>query len=137
MRILLDTTYLYRLMEAPGTFSLADLGFFAKREVRLHVSAVSIWEMRLKHRARHLSGARKSPFDPNKVVSILEGQDITFLPMTVSHAARMLETPLDHKDPFDELLLVQAQEEGLKLLTSDWRLVDHPLAITPDGAYGK
>ena len=34
------------------------------------------------------------------------------LPMTMLRAARALEKPLDHKDPFDELLLVQAQEEG-------------------------
>ncbi len=49
------------------------------------------------------------------------------------HAARTLETPLDHKDPFDELLLVQAQEENLKLLTADRQLLDHPLAITVRG----
>ena len=56
---------------------------------------------------------------------------MVFLPMTVSHAARQLETPIAHKDPFDELLLVQAQEEGLKFLTIDRRIVGHPLAITP------
>ncbi len=33
-----------------------------------------------------------------------------------------------------EMLLVQAQEEGLKLLTVDQHLVDHPLAVTPDGS---
>jgi len=35
----------------------------------------------------------------------------------------------DHKGPFDELLLVQAQEEGLRLLTVDKMLVRQPLAI--------
>ena len=34
-----------------------------------------------------------------------------------------------HKDPFDEHLLVQAQEEGLKLLTTD-QIIRHPLATT-------
>ncbi len=133
VRVLLDTSYLYDLMEAPGKLFDAERRFFAGREARLHVSAVSIWEMRLKHRARRPSGKRKSPFDPNDVIAVLEGQDVTFLPMTAGHAARALEMPLDHKDPFDELLLVQAQEEGLKLLTADRRLVDHPLAITLHG----
>ena len=50
---------------------------------------------------------------------------------TVSHAARQLETPISHNDPFDELLLIQAQEEGLKLLTADRQIVGHPLTITP------
>ncbi len=51
--------------------------------------------------------------------------------MTIGHAARELETPIPHRDPFDEMLLVQAQEEGLKLLTVDRQMVDHPLAMTP------
>ena len=133
MHLLLDTTYLYRLMEALGALPEADRRFLAAREARLYVSAVSIWEMRLKYNARHPSGARKSPFDPKDVIAALEGQDITFLPMTMAHAARALEPPLGHRDPFDELLLVQAQEEGLKLLTADRRLAGHPLAVTVSG----
>ena len=131
MRILLDTSYLYDLMKAPGKFSGAERRFFAEQEARIYVSAVSIWEMRLKYRARHPSGERKSSFDPNDVIAVLEGQDVIFLPMTLSHAARTLEAPIDHDDPFDELLLVQAQEEGLKLLTADRQIIGHPLAITP------
>ena len=133
MHVLLDTTYLYRLMEALGTLPEADRQFLAERQARLYVSAVSIWEMRLKYNARHPSGARKSRFDPNDVIAALDGQEVTFLPMTMAHAARALETPLGHRDPFDELLLVQAQEEGLKLLTADRRLAAHPLAVTADG----
>ncbi len=129
MRILLDTSYLYDLMEAPGKLMASERTFFENDESEIFVSAVSIWEMRLKHDARRRSGARKSPFDPNEVIAVLNGQDVTLLPMTVAHAARALETPLSHKDPFDEILLVQAQEENLRLLTADRQLADHPLAI--------
>ena len=130
MRILLDTYYLYGLMAARGQFSEAERRFLDEHEAQLYVSAVSIWEMRLKYHARHTSGERKSPFDPNEVVVALERQEAFFLPLTTGHAARELETPLSHKDPFDELLLVQAQEEGLKLLTTDRWLIGHPQAIT-------
>ena len=133
MRILLDTSYLYNFMDRPGMFLDPELRFLAGDETQLYVSAVSIWEMRLKFNARHPSGARKSPFDPNDVIAALEGQEVTFLPMTMAHAAKALEPPLDHKDPFDELLLVQAQEEGLRLLTADRRLARHPLAVTVRG----
>ena len=51
--------------------------------------------------------------------------------MTMIHAARRLEVPIAHRDPFDELLLVQAQDESLKLLTMDRPLVGHPLTVTP------
>jgi len=134
MRVLLDTTYLYRFMEATAALTENDRRFFGARDLQLYASAVSIWEMRLKHNARYASGERKSRFDPNDVVPVLENQGVTFLPMTIRHAARALETPLGHKDPFDELLLVQAQEEGLKLLTVDRLLVGHPLAVASDGA---
>lgn len=101
----------------------------AVRGTEFYVSAVSIWEMRLKHHARHRPGERKSRFSPEDVVAALEDQDLTFLPMTMRHAAGELDIPLDHTDPFDELLLVQAQAEGLRLLTMDRRLPDHPLAV--------
>ena len=134
MRVLLDTIYLYRFMEATAALTENDRRFFGARDLQLYASAVSIWEMRLKHNARCASGERKSRFDPNDVIPVLENQGVTFLPMTIRHAARALETPLGHKDPFDELLLVQAQEEGLKLLTVDRLLVGHPLAVASDGA---
>jgi PIN domain nuclease of toxin-antitoxin system len=55
-------------------------------------------------------------------------------PAALTQAERYLMTdtrdPLPHKDPFDELLLMQAQEEGLRLLTREARLVAHPLAIS-------
>ena len=131
MRILLDTSYLYNLVAAREQFSDAERLILTNQTVRIYVSAVSIWEMRLKFQARYQSVRQESPFDPNDVIAALEEQDVIFLPMTVSHAARQLETPIAHKDPFDELLLVQAQEEGLKLLTADRQIVGHPLAITP------
>ena len=130
MRVLLDTSYLYDFMDSPGKFLETEYRFLAGGDLELHVSAVSIWEMRLKFNARHPSGARKSPFDPNDVLAALEGQEVTFLPLTMAHAAEALETPVDHRDPFDELLLVQAQVEGLRLLTADRRLAAHPLAVT-------
>ena len=131
MRILLDTSYLYGFMDRPGNLLESERRFLSARRTQIHVSAVSIWEMRLKHRARHASGKRKSRFSPEDVLAALKDQDVTFLPMTMRHAARDLDSPIDHRDPFDELLLVQAQEEGLRLLTADRRLGDHPLAITP------
>ena len=129
MRILLDTSYLYSLMESYGRFPEDARTLIEETNADLYVSAASIWEMRLKHRALHPSGDRKSPHDPVDVLKMLEGHDVTFLPVKAHHAARDLNVPLAHKDPYDELLLVQAQEEGLKLLTEDKNLVGHPLAI--------
>ena len=127
--VLLDTTYLYKVMASNALFSPAERRYLDHRQARIHVSAVSIWEARLKYGSRHRSGARKSPFDPEVVFETLRSLDVVLLPLTPAHAARALEVPIPHKDPFDELLLVQAQVEGLRFLTIDGQLVDHPLAI--------
>ena len=131
MRVLLDTSYLYNLMAAREQLSDTELLILTNQAIQLYVSAVSIWEIRLKLQARGRYGEHGVPFAPDDVVAVLEEQDVTFLPMTMGHAARHLETPIPHRDPFDEMLLVQAQEEGLKLLTADRQMADHPLAMKP------
>lgn len=130
MRLLLDTSCLYELMAARGRFPENLRRVVEDPEARLWVSAVSIWEMKLKHNARRASGERKSPHDPNDVLALLEELGIAILPVPPEHMAAELEPPLHHGDLFDEMLLVQAQEEGMRLLTIDRLLADHPLALS-------
>lgn len=132
MRILLDTSYVYALMMARWDLSETEKLIFSSKDIRFHVSAVSVWEMRLKFTARDHSGKRKSEFDPEDVVELLATHDVVLLPVTAGHAACGLKTPIAHRDPFDELLLVQAQQENLKFLTTDRQIIGHPLAISPD-----
>jgi len=94
----------------------------------MFVSAVSNWEMRLKWGALHTSGAPKGPISPAQALQILVALPIEFLPLHPANAAARLAEPLSHDDPFDELLLVQAQMEGHKLLTRDVRLLHHSYA---------
>ncbi len=85
--------------------------------------------MRLKWDALHGSGDRKGPLDPATVLQILAGQSIDFLALSAAHAATPLHEPISHRDPFDEILLVQAQMEGFKLLTRDTKLLGHSLTM--------
>ena len=101
----------------------------AGADTQLVLSAVAIWELRLKWHSFHISGGRKGPIDPATVVAFAGAVDWELLPLTAGHAAAALAQPLPHKDPFDELLLVQAQKEGIRLLTRDAKLVGHPFAI--------
>ena len=130
MRILVDTTYVYALMASKELFTASEREFVRQRNAQIFVSAASIWEMRLKYGSRRRTGARKSSFDPQRVLDALREIDVSLLPLTELHAAQALDVPLPHKDPFDEILLAQAQVEGLRFLTIDRQLVDHPLAIT-------
>lgn len=129
MKLLLDTHYVYGLAGSPDTLSRREMQFLDDYPEPFVISAVSIWEVRLKWQSLDRSGTRRGPADPLDVVRILSTDMVVeFLLLTVAHAAAELGSPLDHRDPFDELLLTQAQVEGLKLLTRDRKLVNHPLA---------
>ena len=94
----------------------------------LVLSAVSVWELRLKWQSFHISGVRKGSIGPSAVVAFAAAIGWEIMPLTARHAASSLSHPLQHSDPFDEMLLVQAQEEGMHLLTRDAKLLTHPLA---------
>ncbi len=127
--LLLDTHYAYALAAAPGRFSSEERGFLADPPAPLFVSAVSVWEMRLKWQTLYAEGGRKGPIDPARVMAVLRGQPVRLLALTCEHAVTQLEQALPHHDPFDELLLAQAQFEKLRLVTRDGRLIGHPLAL--------
>jgi PIN domain nuclease of toxin-antitoxin system len=129
LNLLLDTHYVFAIAGSPGRLTGTEINFLASYPDRFVVSAVSIWEMRVKWDALHASGDLKGPLDPVQVMRVLTGQNIDFLPLNAAHASTSLHEPISHRDPFDEILLVQAQIEGLKLLTRDARLLGHPLAM--------
>jgi PIN domain nuclease of toxin-antitoxin system len=129
--ILLDTHFVFGLAGSPDALSTHEGDFLDAYAERLVVSAVSFWEIRLKWNAlRPQTGARKGPISPQHALRVISGQPVELLSLTSMHAATQLETPILHKDPFDELLLAQAQAEGLKLLSRDRMLIDHPLVVT-------
>ena len=132
MQVLLDTSYVYQLIASPSRLSAAERAFLSDPEDTSFLSAVSIWELRLKSATRSKDSGRSFNlrFSIEECVRILEALGFVIIPLTARHAACPLDTPLSHRDPFDELLLVQAQVEGLRLLTVDRLLVNHPLAIT-------
>ncbi len=130
MRILLDTSYIYDLAMERWDFSKEERSVLSDRNTHFYVSAVSIWEMRIKFNSRYSSGRRKSELNPEHVVRLLAEHGLSFLPMTPDHAACSLKVPITHKDPFDELLLTQAQQENLRFLTKDRLMLGHPLVIS-------
>ena len=129
MRLLLDTHIAVWAVLDPDALTAAERGLLGAADAPLVLSAVAVWELRLKWHSFHISGGRKGPVDPASVVAFAAAMDWELLPLAARHAAAELTQPLGHKDSFDELLLVQAQEEGMRLLTRDAKLVSHPFAV--------
>ncbi len=129
MRFLVDTQIAVWATLAPDALTAAERRLMAEADGPLVRSAVAVWELRLKWHSFLISGGRKGPLDPACVVAFAAAMNWRLLPLTPHHAAANLVQTLPHKDPFDELLLVQAQEEGMRLLTRDAKLVGHPFAV--------
>lgn len=128
MKLLLDTHIAYWLAVERQALTGHEMAKLTATDQQPLVSAVSIWELRLKWQSFYRSGMRKGPGDPTPVLGALRRIGIEILPLDAETAATPLLVPLTHKDPFDELLLVQAQQAGARLFTRDRLLLAHPLA---------
>jgi PIN domain nuclease of toxin-antitoxin system len=90
-----------------------------------YISTVSLWEIAIKVRTGKLE--MKTPLD--EMASTLKQQQVTIIMMTSEHAvAEPIPLP-PTRDPFDRLLLTQAQIEGMRFVNIDSALSDHPLCL--------
>jgi len=90
----------------------------------VYVSAASIWEISIKVALGKLAA------DPAEVLAALEPAGFLSLPVTGVHAARVAALPPVHRDPFDRLLVAQAQTEPMLLLTNDGILTGYGDIVT-------
>jgi len=111
MRVLLDTHLLLWALSSPEKLSKRARQRIESSDV--YVSAASIWEISIK------SALGKLQADPNEVLAGVEPAGFNHLPIVGGHAAKVVELPLIHKDPFDRLLVAQAKYEPMILLTDD------------------
>lgn len=129
MKILLDTHFAYWLAMRDSKLTKKEIAVLSNADAEIMASAVSLWELRIKWNLFHISGTRKGPADPTQLITALGIAEITIIALSPQQAATSLGIPLAHRDPFDELLLIQAQQLNARLLTRDGRLLHHPLAL--------
>jgi PIN domain nuclease of toxin-antitoxin system len=83
---------------------------------RIFLSAASGWEIAIKARL----GRLELPDDLERfILNQLAVNAIDVLPVQMSHALHVYKLPDHHRDPFDRLLIAQAQLEKLRILTAD------------------
>jgi PIN domain nuclease of toxin-antitoxin system len=85
----------------------------------LCLSAVSIWELRIKWCCRFGSGDRKGLIDPAHLLTAVMEMGLPVEPFSPTHCAARLTSLIHHRDPFDELLLTIAQKTEQRLFTRD------------------
>ncbi len=110
MRLLLDTPIAILAALDPEALTKTELRRLAGADRSLVLSAVSVCELRQTWPSFAIDGVPKGPLNPGAILAFAEAIGWEFLPLTARHAAAVLRSPMAHSDPFDELLLVQAQE---------------------------
>ena len=111
MRYLLDTHTLLWARSAPERLSREALTILQSTGDTLYVSMASLWECAIKSSV----GKLDVPADFYRIVS----NDYEVLGIELSHVDACADLPMHHRDPFDRLLVAQAQLGGLVLVTRD------------------
>ena len=117
MRALLDTqAFLFWNLDV-GRLSKRAFDLIGDEANEVYVSVASAWEISIKYAKGHLRLEEGEPgaWVPSRIA--LDGLQILNIELT--HALRAGALPPMHKDPFDRLLIAQAQLERLPILTSD------------------
>src|SRR5580698_1223036 len=115
MRVLLDTQIVYWFFYEEQSVP-REAWNVMKKATGVFVSAASIWEIAIKVRIGRLKA------DPGRIVQRMEAAGFDELPVFSKHTVLVACLPLHHGDPFDRLLIAQAIEEPMHLLTTDAEL---------------
>lgn len=115
MRLLLDTHVALWLMSRELRVSDAAMDEFSDDSNQVLLSAVVIWEVAVKRALGKLDA-------PRDMAEQLAEVHVDPLPVSMEHAAAVEHLPPHHRDPFDRLLVAQAQVENATILSADPRL---------------
>lgn len=122
MRLLLDTHLLVWAMGEPERLPTGCAAMLEDPSNSLVFSVASLWELVIKQAL----GRPDFNLEPSLLRQALLDGGWQELPIEASHALAVSQLPPLHRDPFDRLLLAQAQVEGLLLLTADSQLSLYP-----------
>ncbi|MEO8802706.1 MAG: type II toxin-antitoxin system VapC family toxin [Rudaea sp.] len=122
MKLLLDTHLLLWAAALPKKLPRAARRLIDDPQHELLFSAASLWEVAIKNQL----GREDFQVEPRVLRRALLDNAWMELAITSEHAVATDTLPDLHKDPFDRLLVAQAQIEGITLLTSDSIVAKYP-----------
>lgn len=122
MKLLLDTHLLLWAAGQPDRLSKEARDLLDAPENELFFSSASLWEVVIKR------GLGRDDFkvDARLLRRGLLDNGYSELPIGSEHVVAVENLPVIHKDPFDRVLVAQAQVEGITLLTADPVLAQYP-----------
>jgi PIN domain nuclease of toxin-antitoxin system len=120
LNLLIDTNVLIWSATEPQRIGQATRSLIADSD-QIAVSVVSLWEAGIKHAIGRLSGPRSI----EDLVEFALRWDATLIPMDLQDVLVAPRLPRLHDDPFDRMIVAQALNRGLTVLTSDRRIPEY------------
>lgn len=111
---LIDTNILLYSLHIEGELKTPIRELLEDPDNAIFVSIASVWEASIKEG----KGKLKIP-SPERFVDAIEKQDFLFLSITPEHARAVARLPHHHRDPFDRMMIAQAQVERMRFITTD------------------
>lgn len=111
-RYLLDTHILLWWLYDDPKLSKQYQEIISDPKNSIFISIASVWEIEIK------SAINKLVVDPS-YINFIQNDDFSLVSIELNHTLRLRNLPLHHNDPFDRILIAQAQSEKLTLLTVD------------------
>ena len=126
MKVLLDTHLLLWAAGLPERLSPKARSLLEAPDAQLFFSAASLWEIAIKRAARRL----RAPADLGSRVLASGFEPV---PITFAHAEAAGSLPRIHGDPFDRMLVAQAQAERLTIVTVDRGIARYDVDVLTTG----
>ena len=124
MKLLLDTCTFLWLTNGSEELSPIAIDSFTDPKNEVYLSSVSAWEIIVKYRLGKLS----LPLSPDKFIPKERKRHmIARLDLSEQDTCHLLKLPSPHKDPFDRMLVCQAIEHSLTILTPDPLVTQYPI----------
>jgi len=124
MKLLLDTCTFLWILEGSSCLSDRCRALFTSQENDAYLSAVSTWEIAVKHRL----GKLPLPGQPHEFIPYFRKKHgILELPLIEEAALQLTRLPELHRDPFDRMLICQSIFHGFPLLTPDPLISCYPV----------
>ncbi len=125
MRLLLDTHAFLWFVGGDARLSEHARALILDPDNERFLSVASLWEMAIKASLGRLNLALSFP---ELVERQVRGNAMNVLPVQPRHLDRVKRLPFHHKDPFDRLIIAQAQAEGMPVVTRDAAFASYGVA---------
>ncbi len=124
MKLLLDTCTFLWLTKGREALSPRAIEVFTDPKNEVYLSSVSAWEIIFKYR----SGKLSLPLSPDQFIPKERKRHmVARLDLSEQDTFHLLKLPTPHKDPFDRMLVCQAIEHSLTILTPDPLVTQYPI----------